>query len=155
MPRAGGGLSSRTTISKTGLAAGVVLWLATSGFAIGAPATPEGLWRTRDFSGLVEIYGCGAELCGRLVTSDILRDHPDLTDLKNPNPSLRMRPLIGLVVLRAFKGGPTRWEGGRIYRPLDGSTFSGSITLTADDRLVLKGCLFIPVCKSQIWTRYR
>ncbi|WP_454916896.1 DUF2147 domain-containing protein [Xanthobacter sediminis] len=118
-------------------------------------ADPAGLWQTPTRGGQVEISRCGASLCGRLVASEGLRADPALKDLNNQNPKLRDRPLKGLAILTGFTGGPDEWTGGSIYNAEDGKTYSGSIRLQGNDTLELKGCVFVPLCKTQTWTRLR
>lgn len=126
--------------------------------AVAAPAIaaePTGLWQTPTRGGQVEIFKCGASLCGRLVSSEGLRADPNLKDLNNANASLRARGLKGLTILTGFSGGPKEWTGGNIYNAEDGKTYSGSITLDGDDTLKLRGCVVAPLCKTQTWTRLR
>lgn len=126
--------------------------------AVAAPAfaaEPTGLWQTPTRGGQVEIFKCGASLCGRLVSSEGLKADPNLKDLNNANASLRARGLKGLTILTGFSGGPKEWTGGNIYNAEDGKTYSGSITLDGDDTLKLRGCVVAPLCKTQTWTRLR
>ncbi|QRG05489.1 DUF2147 domain-containing protein [Xanthobacter dioxanivorans] len=118
-------------------------------------ADPTGLWQTPSRSGQVEISRCGANLCGRLVSSEGLKADPALKDVNNSNASLRSRPLKGVTILSGFSGGPKEWTGGSIYNAEDGKTYSGSITLDGDDTLKLRGCIVAPLCKTQSWTRLR
>ena len=109
-----------------------------------------GRWRSPDLSGIVEIYQCGAAYCGRIVGGAF---NPDMRDTRNRNPALRNRTIQGLLIMTGFVGGPPSWTGGRIYRPLDGGTYSGSITLVGGNALHLKGCIVWPLCRTQTWHR--
>lgn len=80
-------------------------------------ADPVGLWATGSEGGRVEIYRCGAALCGKVVDAKRLRANPDLRDVRNGDPKLRQRRLMGLIVLQNFKGGPSEWKGGPVYDP--------------------------------------
>jgi uncharacterized protein (DUF2147 family) len=115
----------------------------------------EGTWQTPEDNAVVKIEACGAALCGRIVTSDQLKAHPDQTDERNRNAALRSRPLKGLTLFYGVKGGPTEWSGGSLYDPDDGKTYRGSIKLTGADTLQLTGCVFRPFCKSETWTRIK
>lgn len=133
----------------TALAAGL------AGLALTTPAIAAdagGRWLTPT-GATVEIYNCGSALCGRIVTSDALRKNPDMRDTKNSNAGLRTRPVKGLVMLSGFTGGPAKWSGGQVYNPQDGRTYSGSVELTAPDKLKLTGCALAIFCKSQEWKR--
>lgn len=132
-----------------------VLALGTLLAAPALAADPTGLWQTPSRGGQVEITRCGANLCGRLVSSEGLKADPALKDVNNSNASLRGRALKGLTILTGFSGGPKEWTGGSIYNAEDGKTYSGSITLEGDDTLKLRGCVIAPLCKTQSWTRLR
>ena len=118
-------------------------------------AEPTGLWQTASRGGQVEIYRCGAALCGRLVSSDGLKADPNLKDVNNSNAGQRGRGLKNLTIMSGFSGGPKEWSGGSIYNAEDGRTYSGSLTLDGDNTLKLRGCVVAPLCKTQTWTRLR
>lgn len=70
----------------------------------GSGGAITGLWSTGSQGGRVELYRCGAAICGKVNDATPLRANPDKRDVKNPDPALRARRLKGLVVLRAFTG---------------------------------------------------
>ena len=124
--------------------------------AIAAPAraaSPVGRWQTADRGGVVEVFACGPALCGRVAGSPELDVHPERHDVNNKNPAQRGRLLKGLVFMTGFSGGPREWGGGQIYRPTNGSTYTGSVTLVDDNTLKLTGCIVRPLCQSQTWHR--
>lgn len=127
-------------------------------FAAAQPAPSAdgvlGLWKTETRNGVVEISRCGASVCGRLVTSDGLRTNPNLTDANNSDASLRRRPLKGLLILSGFKPEGAIWNGGKIYNADDGKTYTARLT-PAGNQLKVRGCIFVPLCKTQTWTRLR
>lgn len=141
-------------LSRPLLALSAALLLASSVSAAG-PASPVGLWKTGDNNGLVEVFACGKAICGKILSSDQLRDDPTLKDVNNKDAALRNRPLKGLVFMTGFAGGPPRWTGGALYRPGNGGTYHGSIELADANTLKLKGCIVAPICASQTWTRAR
>lgn len=118
-------------------------------------ADPTGLWQTPSRGGQVEISKCGASLCGRLISSEGLKADPALKDVNNASAGLRDRPLKNLTILTGFSGGPKEWTGGSIYNAEDGKTYSGTITMDGDNTLKLRGCVVVPICKTQTWTRLR
>jgi uncharacterized protein (DUF2147 family) len=134
-----------------------LLAIAVLAAATGAQAASpvEGLWRTPTNNGEVQISECGQSLCGRIVTSDKIKEDPDLTDSRNRNRALRNRPLKDLQILERFTGGPTVWKGGVVYNPEDGGAYKGSIRLVDPDTLRLTGCIVAPLCKTQTWKRIR
>jgi len=130
-------------------AAGAVLGAATTALA----ADVTGLWATSSDNGRVQIYNCGAGICGKLVDADQIRANPNQTDHYNKRASERSRRVKGLVLFKGYAGGPTEWKGGKIYDPRSGDTGgSGRIKLLANDKLQVKGCLG-PICRTQHWTR--
>jgi uncharacterized protein (DUF2147 family) len=126
---------------------------AVSGSAFAADVT--GLWATPTNGGQVEIARCGNSLCGKLVTSDRIKEDPTVKDAKNKDQSQRGRTLKNLQMLYDFTGGPTKWTGGKVYNPDDGGTYSGTIEQLSDNKLKLKGCIVAPFCKTQVWNRIR
>ena len=119
------------------------------------PDTAVGMWKTETRNGIVEIQRCGASICGRLVTSEILKTNPDLTDGRNAKPELRNRRLKGLMILSGFRADGAAWTGGSIYNADDGKTYGAKVTPVDANRLKVRGCIFVPLCKTQTWTRVR
>jgi uncharacterized protein (DUF2147 family) len=121
----------------------------------GAAAAPsvEGLWRTDDGKAVVEIAACGQRMCGRIAR--VLDTDPTVpkTDVNNPDPSRRNRPILGLQILWGFTRGATSWEGGRAYDPKSGSSYKSSLRLNADGSLRVTGCVLV-ICRSKRWTRF-
>lgn len=76
-------------------------------------------------------------------------------DVKNPDPALRARDLIGLEILRDFEfDGEKIWEDGTIYDPREGKTYSCKITLTNQNVLSVRGYVGISLFgRSETWTR--
>jgi uncharacterized protein (DUF2147 family) len=114
-----------------------------------------GLWATGSQDGRVQIYRCGTTLCGRIVDAAPIRANPDQRDVRNADPAQRTRRLKGLVVIAGFTGGPAEWKGGPVYDPETGDgAATGYLTLRADGKLELKGCVAI-FCRTKVWTRAR
>ena len=115
-----------------------------------------GTWKSETRGGVVEIQRCGPSICGRIVTSEALRSNPGLRDANNSNASLRNRPLRGLQILSGFKPGKGGvWSDGSIYNAEDGKTYTARVTPAGPNQLKLRGCVFVPLCKTQTWTRIR
>lgn len=118
-----------------------------------APSSIGGRWLTAEGKAVVEIAPCadrsGPALCGRIA--QVLKPRPGgpPTDINNPDPALRGRPMAGLVILTEFRPDDDRWRG-RIYDPESGRTYRAE--LTRDGRLLsVKGC-WGPFCRTQSWT---
>ena len=136
----------------------ILLAAAASAVALASPALagdPTGVWQTPTNGGQVRISRCGQALCGALVNSDHIRRDPNVRDERNREESLRSRTLRNLPMLTGFTGGPTEWRNGSVYNPADGRTYRGTITMTDDNTLRLRGCVVAPLCKTQTWTRIR
>ena len=138
--------------------AGLIL-LAGAMLAGGAAAAPgpRGIWLTEDSGGAVEIFDCGAALCGRIVwqKSRFRADGSLNVDDRNPNPALRQQPICGLqIISRMRPSGPNAWDQGRIYDPDSGKTYRAMLTLEGADALRLRGYIGIPLLgASQLWRR--
>ena len=118
------------------------------------PGDPRvfGFWAPPDMDAIISIATCGETLCARLVR----HDYNDIaqTDVNNPNPALRARPLEGLAIidgLRAVRRGV--WRGGAFYDPRTGKTYSPKVKLLDDNRVRISGCIAPRLCKGYVWTR--
>ncbi|NIJ37956.1 uncharacterized protein (DUF2147 family) [Sphingopyxis panaciterrae] len=121
--------------------------------AAASAADLTGIWATGSEGGRVQIYRCGAALCGKVVDAARLRGNPDLRDVRNSDAKLRARRIKGLVVLNGFTGGPVEWKGGPVYDPETGDGASrGFLKLLANGKLELKGCVAF-ICRTKIWTK--
>jgi uncharacterized protein (DUF2147 family) len=138
--------------------AAVVTLISAANADDGATPGAIGFWVTQDHSSVVEISPCGAGLCGQVVGLRAGRKPDDpATDTHNPDPAKRGAALCGLVMmggLTPVKGSVGKWEGGWIYDPESGDTYSAEMRLTAADRLTLRGYLGMPLFgRSENWTR--
>jgi len=121
-----------------------------------APADPAmGVWFTADKSAKVGVEMCGATVCGRVrwLKAPLDKAGKPVVDANNPEPGLRSRPVIGLVLIRDFKAaGPGKWTGGKIYDPKTGRTYDASLEANGGDTLKVRGCMG-PLCQTQTWVR--
>lgn len=113
-------------------------------------SSPEGLWYAEGGAAKVEIARCGEALCGRVVwlRSPYDEDGCMLRDRHNPDPERRGRPVIGLEILRGLersRDAADRWEGGTIYDPSSGRSYSLQMTVASGDRLELRGYIGLPL----------
>src|SRR3546814_18036547 len=79
--------------------------------------TIAGLWSTGSNGGQVELYRCGAAICGKVFDAVHLRATPDHRDVKNPDPVLRPRRSRARSVLQGFTAGHRTGKGGPFYAP--------------------------------------
>jgi len=100
----------------------------------------------------IHIYQCGPDICAKLVA--ISKDAPGRVDTKNPDPALRGRSLCGLVIGKDFESvSPSRAQGGKLYDPKSGKTYTGSMTREGD-KLKLRGYVGIPLFgRTETWSR--
>ena len=136
------------------LGAAVALGLAAPAFADAAVTGPYGDWTLSDGRLTVKVVSCGANL----VCANVIRlqepnngDGTPKLDLKNKNPSMRSRHLIGMPVIEGMAAsGPNTWKG-QIYSSDDGDYYRAYATVEGD-HLSVKGCWFI-ICKDLNFTR--
>jgi uncharacterized protein (DUF2147 family) len=109
---------------------------------------------------MVQIGDCGAlrgqgasgALCGKVVW---IRDAVDKAtgrppvDIRNADPALRARPIMGLTVLSDLKpaGTPGRWDG-RVYNIDDDKTYNARVTLVGAAQLKVEGCVMM-ICQGR------
>jgi len=120
-------------------------------------ANPVGTWLTGDKKGKVKIVNCGEAICGTLVWLQEPNDpetHQPKTDKNNADASKQGRPLLGIPIVLSMKpNGADAWQG-QVYNAEDGSTYSGSFTMTGANSAELKGCVMGGlICKAQTWMR--
>jgi uncharacterized protein (DUF2147 family) len=126
--------------------------------AAAASPSAEGDWIVEDRSGRVHIAPCKSDasrLCGNIVAMPQPNDANGQRkrDVKNPDPKLRERTILGLPLITGFKpAGPAKWDGGKIYNPQDGKTYASKMAVTANGTLKVSGCVLV-ICKAQTWTR--
>ena len=136
---------------------GLAMLTAMAGASVPALAAPpvEGFWLTEKRKAVIELYGCGAHLCGRIAWLGEPRaeDGSLRRDRDNPDPSRRDRPWCGLTVITGLESsGKGGWEGGQFYYPKHGRSYR--IRLRAEGRtLNVRAYLGVPLLgRSETWT---
>ncbi|MCT8974661.1 DUF2147 domain-containing protein [Microbaculum marinisediminis] len=121
--------------------------------------TPVGVWLHANKRIQVQIFPCGDRLCGKIVWFRWPNDAQGLplVDLKNKNPELRSRPLLGLTVLRGLRHtGENTWTDGKIYNPDDGINYGAQMSIQDDSTLRVRAYVFQSALgETQVWTRVR
>lgn len=128
------------------LVAGLALTVALPAFA----AQPiAGRWLTADGGAVVAIGPCGAALCGRIAK--LIKGPPSgpPVDARNPDPKLRARPLVGLIILTGLTLDGDAWKG-QIYDPKTGKTYRAIVTRDGG-KLKVQGCVAV-FCQTMTWT---
>ncbi len=125
-----------------------------------------GKWWNQEKESQIEIYKSGNLYEGKIVWLKEPVYPPDdkkgmagktKVDRENPDPALKSRPTLGLVMLWGFKyTGDNLWEGGSIYDPRDGKTWSCKMTLKSPDILDVRGFWRVSwIGKTNVWTRVK
>lgn len=118
------------------------------------PDAVSGTWINAAGDGYIEITKNGDVYDGAIVGGPDQDDAVRLDD-KNPDPTLRDRPLLGLKILRDFKAtGTNKWTGGSIYDPNNGKTYKCRLELNDDGTLSVRGFIGISLFgRTEIWKR--
>lgn len=118
-------------------------------------ASPVGFWKNDDAT--FQIFESEGRLGGKIIEIKEPRtpEGKDKTDIHNPDPSKRERPIIGLVFMSGFnRKSDTRWEDGTIYDPKSGNTYTCSMELDGPEKIKVRGFIGISLIgRTQIWTR--
>lgn len=124
--------------------------LAAAGADAQAP-TVMGYWREPGGS-VIRIAPCDHQLCVEIARVSA-SNHP-LTDVRNPDPGLRNRPLCGLRIGAGFvEVDPQHARNGRLYDPRSGRIYHGQMTAEGNS-LRLRGYVGLPMFgRTQIWVR--
>jgi uncharacterized protein (DUF2147 family) len=118
--------------------------------AASAPAAIAGRWATDDGKAIMEIAPCGAAHCAKIARFLVPEPKGGARDDKNPDKSLRNRPLLGLTIMSGLKPADGAWKG-KGYSPQDGRSFNATLT-PKGNKLSVKGCVAI-FCRTVSWTR--
>lgn len=115
-----------------------------------------GTWLSEHADGKVLITKSKGRYYGSL--SWIKRRNADgspVLDVKNPDPALQKENVAGLEILKGFLySGDRTWEGGTIYDPLSGKTYSSKITTETADKIKIRGFIGITLFgRTTVWTR--
>ncbi len=110
-----------------------------------AQAITDGTWYNAEKTGRVQFYEQGGKLFGKIVwLKEPVRDGKARTDENNPDKELAKKPLMGLVFLANFKkDGEKAWDGGSIYDPTNGKTYSCEMKMISPDKLEVRGYIGI------------
>jgi uncharacterized protein (DUF2147 family) len=136
-----------------------VLSLVASMAALAQGAGVSGVWNTEHRDARIRIAACGPALCGTIVglAEPLDKDGRAKTDLNNPDPAKRGRPLVGLTILTGLaRGGEDSGEvwRGVIYNADDGKAYQVSVRLIDGRRAAIRGCILGGLfCGGETWTR--
>lgn len=117
-----------------------------------------GKWLNASGEGHIEIYKKGDKYFGKLAWIKEPNDEngKPKTDIKNPNPSFRNKPVFGIELLKDFIFEDKRWTDGSIYDPKSGKTYSCNLTLKDQNHLNVRGYIGISLIgRSEVWKRVK
>jgi uncharacterized protein (DUF2147 family) len=116
------------------------------------PSDPTGRWITAQHNAVIQIFPCGADMCGDIV--GLVPANPDAgmpTDWQG-------RPQCGLTIINTAPAtdadGTPVWRG-TVLDPRNGSVYQAKIKLDQDRHLELHGYIGLPIFgQTQTWTPY-
>ncbi|MBY0245456.1 MAG: DUF2147 domain-containing protein [Sphingobacteriaceae bacterium] len=115
-----------------------------------------GQWLNKTGEAKIEIYKKGQAYFGKIIWLKIPKDANGNAKLdhKNPNESLRSKPILGLEMLKNFVFEDNEWTDGTIYDPKSGKTYSCNITLKSNNELNIRGYIGISLLgRTETWSR--
>ena len=118
---------------------------------------PSGTWLTGDGRAKIRIDRCGpsgSNACGKVVWLKSPTDDGGAprTDVKNPDPKKRSRPVIGLQLIDGLKPDEEKFTG-ELYNIEEGKVYTVSLERESEAELSVSGCMLKVLCGSQTWTR--
>jgi uncharacterized protein (DUF2147 family) len=121
-----------------------------------ADETLLGVWLHENQRIHIEIFPCENLYCGKIVWLKFPNDDQGepITDVENPDPALRDRPLMGALLLRDLRQtGPGTWEDGLVYNPDDGQHYKADMEMRADGSVDMRAYVLVPMLgKTLVWT---
>ncbi|GAO45462.1 DUF2147 domain-containing protein [Flavihumibacter petaseus] len=115
-----------------------------------------GFWLTKgDHPAKIQIYASGGRYYGKIVwLKEPEQDGKPIVDSKNPDPRLQNQPVIGLLILKDFRFDDDEWNGGKVYDPESGKTYSAFLSLQNSATLKVRGYVGISLLgRTETWTR--
>ena len=117
-----------------------------------------GKWLNATGEAHIQIYATSGKYFGKIAWMKTPNDPNGKPrwDKNNPDNSLMKNPILGLVILKNFVFDDDIWQGGSIYDPKTGKTYSCKITLQGSDKLNVRGFVgFSMLGRNEIWTRIK
>jgi len=116
-----------------------------------------GKWQNPSGEGRIEITKKGDKYFGTLfwMKAPNEANGQPKKDLKNPDKALQARHIQGLEILTNFsKTGDKVYEGGKIYDPKSGKTYSCKMTLKDNKTLDIRGFVGVSIMgRTETWKR--
>ena len=115
-----------------------------------------GVWLNEEKDAKIEVYREGDDFFGKIIWIEDFANkaEEDKVDSKNPDPKLRTRSKMGLVILHDLKFDDDEWSDGEIYDARSGKMYSLTATMDGMDVLNLRGYVGMSLFgKTTSWTR--
>jgi uncharacterized protein (DUF2147 family) len=117
-----------------------------------------GKWLNATGEAHIQIYPNGGKYFGKIAWMKT-PNHPDgkpRLDKNNPDNGQSQTPILGLVILKDFVFSNEVWQGGSIYDPKTGKTYSCKISLQGLDKINVRGFVgFSMLGRTESWTRIK
>lgn len=134
--------------------------LAPSSQSQAASADPTGYWMKPDAEreSKIQVFKCGQRktlLCAKIIWLKEPKDSRGrpLHDVRNEDPSMRDRPIVGLTIFTGLApSAPSTWTG-KIYNPEDGHIYAATLTVVSRRQILLRGCKAWLLCGEKQWLR--
>jgi uncharacterized protein (DUF2147 family) len=117
-----------------------------------------GLWLSEDKTGKIDVYKANGKYFGKLIWGKTMYEPDGFTsrkDVKNKDEKLRPRNLKDLIMLNDFTYHDGAWNGGQIYDPYSGKTYSCTLKLK-DDKLNIRGYVGVSLFgRTSVWEKVK
>jgi uncharacterized protein (DUF2147 family) len=102
-----------------------------------------GKWMSENKDIAVEVYKVNDRFAAKVIWFACDPKTPDMEsfkDIENPDPKLRNRPWLGMIVVSDLKfNGEDEWNDGNIYDPNTGRTYRSVVRLNSAQELIVIG----------------
>ncbi|MCT4613717.1 MAG: DUF2147 domain-containing protein [Marinifilaceae bacterium] len=116
-----------------------------------------GIWETENKDGRMQIFKKADEFQAKLLWGKeiVNADGSSKKDLKNPDPKLRKRDIVGMTYLLGLKYSENQWENGKIYNSSNGKWYHCYVW-TEKGKLFLRGYLGVKMLgQTTKWNRVK
>jgi uncharacterized protein (DUF2147 family) len=138
---------------RTLILSGTILLAATTG-AAAQSADPVGEWLVEGGTARIKVVSCpGGQNQPPALWGVIWAETKPGVDDKNPDPSMKNRPMLGVPILINMRQTEANLWNGKIYDATRGSLFDSRISVSRSDMLEVRGCVAGIFCGGQDWKR--
>ncbi len=114
-----------------------------------------GVWLTDDGRAKIQVYKDKGRYFGKIVwlKAPNGKDGKPVRDVNNPKDEFKKRPVLGINLVKNFRFKNGKWEGGEIYDPDNGKTYSCHMKLKKG-KLEVRGYIGVSLFgRTVVWTR--